>query len=106
MTEPWSVAETPGRAPAPGPDLAARAALALLAAYKVLLSPHFAGSCRFEPSCSAYMADAVRTHGAIHGVWLGLRRLARCRPFGSYGFDPVPPALHAPGRNGTSGRSH
>ena len=37
------------------------------------------------------MAEAVRTHGAGHGLWLGLRRLARCRPFGGHGFDPVPP---------------
>src|SRR4051812_44115016 len=66
------------------------ATLVLLRAYKVLVSPLFTGSCRFEPSCSDYMADAVRTHGVVRGVWLGTRRLARCHPFGGHGFDPVP----------------
>jgi hypothetical protein len=89
MTEPWNAVEPPG--PAQGPGAGAVAVLALLSAYKVLLSPLFVGSCRFEPSCADYMAGAVRAHGAARGSWLGLRRLARCHPFGSHGFDPVPP---------------
>ena len=64
--------------------------LGLLRAYKVLLSPLFTGSCRFQPSCADYMAEAVRRHGAARGVWLGLRRLSRCHPFGGHGLDPVP----------------
>jgi putative membrane protein insertion efficiency factor len=64
--------------------------IAGLRAYKVLLSPHFSGSCRFHPSCSEYMREAVDAHGAVRGVWLGLARLARCRPFGGHGYDPVP----------------
>jgi putative membrane protein insertion efficiency factor len=71
---------------------AVRVVLALVHAYKVLLSPFYTGCCRFEPSCSTYMAGSVTTHGAIKGVWLGLRRLARCHPFGDHGYDPVPPA--------------
>lgn len=71
------------------PRVAAHVVVALISAYKVLLSPLFAGSCRFEPSCSAYMVEAVRSHGALKGIGLGLRRLARCHPFGGYGFDPV-----------------
>src|SRR5262245_46938023 len=70
--------------------LVARAVLVLLRAYKLSISPLFAGACRFQPSCSDYMAEAVRLHGAGRGVWLGLRRLARCLPFGGHGFDPVP----------------
>ena len=66
--------------------------LVLLRAYKLLISPLFAGACRFTPSCSDYMADAVRAHGALRGVWLGLRRLSRCRPLGGHGYDPVPRA--------------
>jgi putative membrane protein insertion efficiency factor len=72
--------------------VAAAAILAALAAYKSLISPLFAGSCRFEPSCSEYMSQAVRIHGAVRGTWLGLRRLGRCRPFGAFGPDPCPPA--------------
>jgi hypothetical protein len=73
------------------PSLAVRAALALLRGYKLLLSPLFTGACRFSPSCSDYMAGALREHGLASGTWLGLRRLARCHPFGGHGFDPVPP---------------
>ena len=74
----------------PGPRRAARAILLLLRGYKLLISPMFSGSCRFIPSCSDYMAEAVRRHGVLPGVWLGLKRLARCHPFGSHGIDPVP----------------
>jgi hypothetical protein len=63
-----------------------------LRGYKLLLSPFFAGSCRFEPSCSDYMAESIRRHGVLRGGWLGARRLSRCRPFGGHGFDPVPHA--------------
>jgi putative membrane protein insertion efficiency factor len=54
------------------------------------MTPVTGGACRFVPSCSAYAADAVRTHGALGGSWLALRRLARCHPLGAHGFDPVP----------------
>jgi putative membrane protein insertion efficiency factor len=46
--------------------------------------------CRFTPSCSAYAREAIELHGSGRGLWLALRRLARCRPFGPSGFDPVP----------------
>lgn len=46
--------------------------------------------CRFFPSCSTYARDAYELHGARRGSWLTLRRLLRCRPFGSSGYDPVP----------------
>ena len=87
-----------GSHPAPGrrvrPSIVA-AVGALHRAYKILISPLFAGSCRFEPSCADYMRDAIIAHGVVHGGWLGLRRLARCHPFGGHGFDPVPgPEAH------------
>jgi putative membrane protein insertion efficiency factor len=47
--------------------------------------------CRFFPSCSEYSREAIETHGAARGLWLTVRRLVRCRPFGPSGFDPVPP---------------
>ena len=65
-------------------------ALVLLRGYKLLISTLFTGCCRFEPSCSDYMAESIRVHGLVAGTWRGLKRLSRCRPFGGYGFDPVP----------------
>jgi putative membrane protein insertion efficiency factor len=70
--------------------LAVSAALGLLRAYKLLVSPYFAGSCRFEPSCSDYMAESIRVYGVMSGTWRGVKRLSRCRPLGGHGFDPVP----------------
>ena len=63
----------------------------LVRAYQVTLSPMMGGACRFEPSCSNYMIEALRVHGAIKGTLLGLWRILRCHPFGAYGYDPVPP---------------
>ncbi len=66
--------------------------------YQVVISRplHFlagpAGGCRFTPTCSAYFYEAVKTHGALRGSWLGVRRLLRCQPWGGMGHDPVPPA--------------
>jgi uncharacterized protein len=48
--------------------------------------------CRFSPSCSSYAREALLVHGTRRGLWLTVRRLARCRPFGPSGWDPVPPA--------------
>lgn len=47
-------------------------------------------SCRFQPSCSQYMIEAVEKYGAFRGGWLGLKRLLRCHPWGGHGHDPVP----------------
>ena len=62
----------------------------LVKAYQMTLSPLFSGCCRFEPSCSNYMIEALRVHGAAKGTVLGLWRLMRCHPFGKSGYDPVP----------------
>lgn len=64
--------------------------LGLIWFYQQVLSPHAAGACRFEPSCSHYAGEAVRKHGAARGLWLTARRLLRCHPLGSSGYDPVP----------------
>jgi putative membrane protein insertion efficiency factor len=72
------------------PGVAAHLALALLSAYKGLISPLFAGCCRFYPSCADYTREAVELHGAGRGLWLGVRRLSRCHPLGPHGVDPVP----------------
>ena len=65
-------------------------ALALLRFYKRIISPLLPPMCRFEPTCSVYMMQAVEKHGALRGIWLGLRRLVRCHPFNPGGWDPVP----------------
>jgi hypothetical protein len=63
--------------------------------YRRFLSPLFPPSCRFQPTCSRYAVEAIETHGALKGLGLALRRLAKCHPLtwlgGSSGFDPVPP---------------
>jgi putative membrane protein insertion efficiency factor len=73
-------------------------AVALLSApiraYRTLISPMMPRSCRFTPSCSVYALEALRVHGPVTGLWLTVKRLARCHPItwlgGSSGFDPVP----------------
>jgi putative membrane protein insertion efficiency factor len=71
-------------------SLAQRAALGLLRLYKILISPLFAGSCRYLPSCSDYAAEAVSRFGVVRGSLLAAKRLARCHPLGNHGLDPVP----------------
>jgi hypothetical protein len=65
-------------------------ALVPLRFYKRFLSPLLPPMCRFEPTCSIYMMQAIEKHGTLRGVWLGMRRLARCHPFNPGGWDPVP----------------
>ena len=60
-------------------------------AYQVVLSPLFRGCCRLEPSCSNFAIEALQVHGAAKGSLLAAWRLLRCHPFGSHGYDPVPP---------------
>jgi putative membrane protein insertion efficiency factor len=64
-------------------------ALALLRFYKRWISPLLPSACRFHPTCSEYMRDAIVAHGLWRGVWMGLRRLSKCHPFHEGGFDPV-----------------
>ncbi len=59
--------------------------------YQRWLSPLLGPSCRFQPTCSAYAAEAISVHGAARGSYLAMRRLLRCHPFGGAGYDPVPP---------------
>jgi len=63
--------------------------LAILRTYKRWISPVLPSACRFHPTCSEYMIQAVERHGATQGVWMGLKRLAKCHPFHQGGFDPV-----------------
>jgi len=65
--------------------------VALLKAYRLLISPLYGQVCRYHPSCSAYALGAVETHGSVRGTWLTARRLVRCHPWAAGGYDPVPP---------------
>lgn len=66
-------------------------------AYRVVFAPIKAvtglqGCCRYSPTCSHYVEEAIRLHGVGRGLGLGARRVLRCHPWGGMGFDPVPPA--------------
>jgi len=72
-------------------SVAVKVALTALRIYKVYLSFLFAGSCRFEPTCSKYAYEAIERFGVMRGSWLGLKRLLRCHPLSrKFGYDPVP----------------
>lgn len=64
---------------------------AVIRAYQLVVSPLIGPRCRHLPSCSEYALEALRVHGALRGGRLALGRLARCRPLGTSGYDPVPP---------------
>jgi len=63
--------------------------MSVLRVYQLCISPLLPSACRFYPTCSEYMREAVARHGAARGIWMGLRRLLRCHPFHAGGFDPV-----------------
>lgn len=58
--------------------------------YRGVISPHTPPSCRFTPTCSQYAIDAIRKHGPFKGLWLAVKRISRCHPWGGSGYDPVP----------------
>lgn len=58
--------------------------------YRYCISPMLPASCRFTPTCSQYALEALRKHGPIKGLWLTIRRISRCHPWGGSGYDPVP----------------
>ena len=64
--------------------------MALVRAYRLLLSPWLGSGCRFEPTCSVYSLQALERHGAAMGSYLTVARIARCHPWCSGGLDPVP----------------
>lgn len=67
-----------------------RAALILIRAYQLVISPLLPPACRFYPSCSEYAREAVEKWGILRGIGMSAKRVARCHPFGGHGFDPVP----------------
>ena len=63
--------------------------LGLVSLYRIAISPWLGNNCRFQPSCSAYAIEALRSHGAFRGCCFAARRIARCHPWGGSGYDPV-----------------
>jgi putative membrane protein insertion efficiency factor len=68
--------------------------ISMLKFYKKWVSPFlervFGGACRFTPTCSEYMEEALKKHGVSKGFWMGAKRLGKCHPWGGSGYDPVP----------------
>ncbi len=71
--------------------LVTRLLIFLVRTYQIAISPFLGNNCRFYPSCSSYMIEAIQVHGAIKGLYLGTRRILRCHPYSDGGLDPVPP---------------
>lgn len=67
-----------------------RAVLLPVYFYRWCISPLFPPTCRYTPTCSTYMVEAVMKYGVLKGGWLGIRRILRCHPWGGSGYDPVP----------------
>ena len=65
-------------------------ALASISFYQRAVSPFVMSSCRYAPTCSHYSHQAIQKHGVQAGLWLSLKRLSRCHPWGGKGYDPVP----------------
>ena len=86
----------PARARSRVSGVPGRVLAGLVRVYQLVLSPAMAPSCRHLPTCSEYAVEALRRHGALGGGWLAVRRIARCHPFGTSGFDPVPARGEAP----------
>jgi len=62
----------------------------LIRLYQRFISPMLPANCRYQPTCSQYCIEALDRHGVLKGSWLGIKRIARCHPWGSDGYDPVP----------------
>lgn len=58
--------------------------------YQGAISPMTPATCRYQPTCSQYAVEAIQKHGPVKGVWLAIKRIARCHPWGGSGYDPVP----------------
>jgi uncharacterized protein len=85
------------------PGIATKALLAPIAVYRRVVAPWLPTRCRFEPSCSAYAAEAIAAHGPVAGSRLAMARIARCHPWHPGGYDPVPALASAPPSTSAAG---
>jgi putative membrane protein insertion efficiency factor len=72
-------------------SLFGRLLIGLIRVYQWTLSPFLPASCRYHPGCASYAAEAIARHGPVQGLWLAVKRIGRCHPWGGMGLDPVPP---------------
>jgi putative membrane protein insertion efficiency factor len=71
-------------------NLVSRLLIVPIRVWQLTFSRVLPPTCRYAPSCSAYTIEALQRHGPIKGLWLGIKRIGRCHPWGSSGYDPVP----------------
>ena len=64
--------------------------LILIRGYQLIISPLLGSNCRFMPTCSEYAMESLRSHGLIKGIYLTVKRIGKCHPWGSHGYDPIP----------------
>lgn len=64
--------------------------IVLIKLYQLIISPWLGKSCRYTPTCSHYGIEALKKHGPVKGLWLTIKRIACCHPWGGHGYDPVP----------------
>ena len=64
--------------------------LILIRGYQLIISPLLGSNCRFMPTCSEYAMESLRSHGIIKGIYLTVKRIGKCHPWGGHGYDPIP----------------
>lgn len=72
-------------------SIGAKVLIGLIKFYRLAISPLIGPRCRFDPTCSQYGLEAIKSHGALKGGWLTLKRVLKCHPLNPGGYDPVPP---------------
>ena len=70
-------------------NICTKCILILINVYKYLISPLLGNNCRFLPTCSEYTKESIIKFGLVYGVWLGLKRIVKCHPWGKGGYDPI-----------------
>jgi putative membrane protein insertion efficiency factor len=71
-------------------NILSKAMIFMVRGYQVALSPLLGSNCRHTPTCSAYTIEAIEEWGPLKGTWLGMKRISKCHPWGSHGYDPIP----------------
>lgn len=83
--------------PRPIKNIFQKALILPIRVYQIAISPYLGSNCRHAPTCSQYTIEAIKEWGPVKGSWLGARRISRCHPWGTHGYDPVPKKDAKPG---------